>query len=100
MDGSVWRDAPGYWESMVYPAYVQASAGLFEGGDVEQGAVVVPAPNAASDAGVQGEWAGEGETGGARAVAGLVLIEPLEMTMEDMVGRVCEMLIAEAAREI
>ncbi|KZP34373.1 P-loop containing nucleoside triphosphate hydrolase protein [Athelia psychrophila] len=69
-EGSAWCDPPGYWEAIIYPAYVQASAGLFEGSDVEHG-------------------------GGARAVAGLLLIELLEMKMDEVVERVFEVLIKE-----
>lgn len=94
-EGSLWRDPPGYWESIVYPAYVQSSAGLFEGGDVEHGELAIPPPNAAAESCVEGEWEGEGAAGGARAVAGLLLIELLEMTMDEVVERVCDVLIKE-----
>ncbi|KZP22146.1 P-loop containing nucleoside triphosphate hydrolase protein [Athelia psychrophila] len=97
--GTFWRDPPGYWDSIAYPAYVQSSAGLFERGDVEHGGVAIPSPNSASESesSVQGhgEWAGEGETGSARAVAGLLLIDPLKMQMDEVAERVCAVLINE-----
>ncbi|KAG9007551.1 ribosylnicotinamide kinase [Tulasnella sp. JGI-2019a] len=36
-DGSLWRDPPNYWEQIVWPSYVRAHQGIFEGGDVEHG---------------------------------------------------------------
>ncbi|KAF8906472.1 P-loop containing nucleoside triphosphate hydrolase protein [Gymnopilus junonius] len=36
-EGSLWRDPPGYWDDVVYPAYVEAHKDLFEDGDVEHG---------------------------------------------------------------
>lgn len=57
--------------------------------------MAIPPPNAAADPSVEGEWEGEGETGGARAVAGLLLIELLEMKMDEVVERVFEVLIKE-----
>ncbi|KZP06119.1 P-loop containing nucleoside triphosphate hydrolase protein [Athelia psychrophila] len=68
--GTFWRDPPGYWDSIAYPAYVQSSAGLFERGDVEHG-------------------------GSARAVAGLLLIDLLKMQMDEVAERVCAVLINE-----
>ncbi|KZT56716.1 P-loop containing nucleoside triphosphate hydrolase protein [Calocera cornea HHB12733] len=38
-ENTLWRDPPGYFEQIVWPAYVQAHRALFEGGDVE-GALV------------------------------------------------------------
>ncbi|KAF7973425.1 hypothetical protein HWV62_15104 [Athelia sp. TMB] len=92
-DGSLWRDPPHYWEDIVYPAYVQASAGLFVGGDVEHGDVAAPSPDPPSD--YAGEWQGEGESGGARPVPGLLLIEAVETGMDAMVECVCAVLIRE-----
>lgn len=36
-DGSVWQDPPFYWDQLVYPAYVNAHAELFDDRDVEHG---------------------------------------------------------------
>jgi len=89
-EGALWRDPPHYWEDIVWPAYVQASAGLFVNGDVENGAAA-SAPQVESTA--EGEWQGEGETGGARPVKDLLLVEALKMSMDEMVDRVCEVLV-------
>ncbi|KAJ7039171.1 P-loop containing nucleoside triphosphate hydrolase protein [Mycena alexandri] len=66
-EGTLWRDPPNYWEQIVYPAYVDANRDVFEDGDVEKGA----------------------PTG---KVAGLVLLESLEMSMGDAVDRSCEVV--------
>ncbi|KAJ7723694.1 hypothetical protein B0H16DRAFT_1333947 [Mycena metata] len=66
-EGALWHDPPNYWEQIVYPAYVDAHRDVFKGGDVEKGA----------------------STG---EVAGLVLLESLEMSIGDMVNRSCEVV--------
>ncbi|KAI8992868.1 P-loop containing nucleoside triphosphate hydrolase protein [Trametes punicea] len=66
-EGSLWRDPPNYWEQIVWPAYVEAHQGILENGDVEHGK-----PNG--------------------KVPGLVLLEGLELSMTDMVDRVCGVL--------
>ncbi|ORX40513.1 P-loop containing nucleoside triphosphate hydrolase protein [Kockovaella imperatae] len=37
--GDVWTDPPGYFDKIVYPAYVKGHRHMFEDGDVEQGDV-------------------------------------------------------------
>ena len=66
-EGSLWRDPPHYWEQIVWPAYVAAHEQILENGDVEHGK-----PNG--------------------RVRGLLLIEGLEMSMTEMVDRVCNVL--------
>ncbi|KAH9847182.1 P-loop containing nucleoside triphosphate hydrolase protein [Lenzites betulinus] len=66
-EGSLWRDPPNYWEQIVWPAYVEAHAGIVENGDVELGK-----PNG--------------------TVSGLILLDGLELSMGDMVDRVCGVL--------
>ncbi|KAL1945990.1 hypothetical protein VTO73DRAFT_1992 [Trametes versicolor] len=66
-EGSLWRDPPNYWEQIVWPAYVAAHEGIVENGDVERGQ-----PNG--------------------KVAGLVLLDGLDLSMSDMVDRVCGVL--------
>ncbi|KAJ6558488.1 P-loop containing nucleoside triphosphate hydrolase protein [Mycena vulgaris] len=66
-EGTLWRDPPLYWEQIVYPAYVDANRDVFENGDVETGA-----PSG--------------------KVAGLVLLESLEMSMGEAVSRSCEVI--------
>ncbi|KAG6897724.1 hypothetical protein C0992_011934 [Termitomyces sp. T32_za158] len=62
-EGSLWRDPPGYWEQIVYPAYVDAHRDVFVDGDVEKG--------------LAGEKA-----------KGLMVIDSLEMSMDKAV---CEL---------
>jgi nicotinamide/nicotinate riboside kinase len=69
-EGSRWRDPPGYWQNIVYPAYEEANKHFFEGGDVEQGSL--------------------SEMGKAQ---GLMLIEGLEMNMGEIVGSVCKSIV-------
>ncbi|KAH7912288.1 P-loop containing nucleoside triphosphate hydrolase protein [Hygrophoropsis aurantiaca] len=66
-EGTMWKDPPQYWEHIVYPAYVDAHAPMFENGDVENGNYV------------------DG------TVRGLVVLDG-NMTMEEMVERSCEVL--------
>ena len=73
---------------------MQASAGLFVGGDVERGDVASLLPDTERSY-VGGEWQGDGASGGARPVAGLLLIEAVETGMDAMVERVCAVLIRE-----
>ncbi|KAA1476809.1 P-loop containing nucleoside triphosphate hydrolase protein [Dentipellis sp. KUC8613] len=64
-EGGFWRDPPGYFEQLVWPAYVAAHEGIFENHDVVHGAPTLP---------------------------GLVLIEPLELPMDAVIERCCEEL--------
>ena len=64
-EGALWRDPPGYWEDIVWPAYVEAHAELFEGGDVESGRQI-------------------GEK-----VPNLTLLETLKMSMSEAVEKSC-----------
>lgn len=34
----MWQDPPGYWDSIIWPAYVRAHEKMFQRGDVENGA--------------------------------------------------------------
>ncbi|GMK56775.1 hypothetical protein CspeluHIS016_0306150 [Cutaneotrichosporon spelunceum] len=38
--GTVWMDPPGYFDNIVYPAYVKAHTAVFKDGDVEEGDVL------------------------------------------------------------
>jgi hypothetical protein len=67
--GGFQQDPPGYWEKCVWPAYLSAHAPLFVDGDVETGAI--------------------------DPQQGIELFETQEMTMDDMVNRVCERIYAE-----
>ncbi|KAG5646838.1 hypothetical protein DXG03_002215 [Asterophora parasitica] len=73
-EGSLWRDPPGYWEQIVYPAYVDAHRDVFIDGDIETGA--------------PGEKA-----------KGLILLESLTMDMGEAVSRVCGVL-EDVARQL
>ncbi|KAJ7287751.1 P-loop containing nucleoside triphosphate hydrolase protein [Mycena rebaudengoi] len=66
-EGTLWRDPPQYWEQVVYPAFVNAHREAFVGGDVEHG-------------------------GPSSKVAGLVLLESLEIEMGEAVDRCCEVI--------
>lgn len=62
-DDSFWKDPPGVFDNIVWPAYVKANAPLFVNSDIESGAH--------------------------RADAGLLLLEAKELNMSDMFERVC-----------
>lgn len=73
-EGALWRDPAGYWENIVYPAYVDAHKEVFENGDVEHGK---PTPK----------------------IEGLVLLETLDISITDAVERCCQVIkgVAEKA---
>lgn len=73
VEGSLWKDPPNYWEQIVYPAYVEAHQGLFEGGDVEHGK-----PKSSSES--------------TPRVDDLFLIEGTEIGMAEMLDRCCKIL--------
>jgi nicotinamide/nicotinate riboside kinase len=66
-EGTLWRDPPGYWEDIVYPAYRDAHKDIFMDGDVENGQLT-------------------------SNVNGLILIEGLEVSMSDAVEQCCSVL--------
>ncbi|KAI0288107.1 hypothetical protein BC826DRAFT_1093141 [Russula brevipes] len=72
-EGAFWKDPPGYFEQLVYPAYIDANRSMFTDGDVERGSPLLP---------------------------GLVLIEPLQMGMDDIVARCCEELVSVLRRPL
>ncbi|PPQ96821.1 hypothetical protein CVT26_006222 [Gymnopilus dilepis] len=66
-EGSLWRDPPGYWDDVVYPAYVEAHKDLFEGGDVEHGKPT-------------------------NKIKDLTLLESLDISMTEAVDRCCRVI--------
>lgn len=70
VEGELWRDPPGYWEDIVYPAYIEAHQDLFTDGDVENGKLT-----------------------GAK-VEDLVLLETLNMTMSEAVTQSCSTIMS------
>ena len=67
-EGALWRDPPGYWENIVYPAYLEAHQELFVEGDTEKGNL------------------------SGKKVENLMLLETLQMTMTEAVGQSCEVI--------
>jgi len=41
-EGSFWQDPPGYWDNIVWPAYLKAHRKIFQNSDVEHGQPLVP----------------------------------------------------------
>lgn len=66
-EGTFWKDPPEYFEKLVYPAYVDAHRSMFTDADVEHGSTLLP---------------------------GLMVIEALQLSMDDMVALSCEELLA------
>lgn len=88
-EGTVWQDPPGYFEHVIWPAYVLAHRALFANGDVEQG----------EPAHVDKDAEGDGQ-----AVCDLVLLNSdNETSMEAVVDAACaaieRQLMAEPAGE-
>lgn len=72
-DGGVWRDPPHYWEKAIWPAYTRAHKHIFEGGDVIEGI-----PN--------------------ETIKNIMLFEPTETRVEDMVDVIVENVINVSAK--
>jgi len=64
-----WQDPPGYWEDIIYPAFLDAHKDIFMDGDVEHGQLT-------------------------STVNGLILIESLEISMSNAVEKCCSVLKA------
>lgn len=65
-EGALWRDPPGYWDDIVYPAYVDAHRELFDHDNVETGRL-------------------SGEK-----VPDLVLLETLQISLSEAVTKSCD----------
>lgn len=76
VEGALWRDPPGYWEDIVWPAYVDAHKDLFIDGNVESG-----------------QLSGE-------KVPNLVLLETLQMSPTDSVAKSCDVIRAFLERKV
>lgn len=50
-NGEVWQDPPFYFDQIVWPAYLEAHAGMFECGDPEHGKAIAPQNDEAPDGG-------------------------------------------------
>jgi nicotinamide/nicotinate riboside kinase len=72
-EGTFWKDPPEYFENLAYPAYVDAHRSMFTDADVEHGSTLLP---------------------------GLVVIEALQLSMDDMVAQSCEELLAVLRRSV
>ncbi|KDQ26707.1 hypothetical protein PLEOSDRAFT_1044152 [Pleurotus ostreatus PC15] len=72
-EGEVWKDPPHYWEKIVWPAYLRAHKGLFEGEDV-----------------VAGNLSGQ--------VEDLILFESTKVEMKDMVEAVMKKVVDASAQ--
>ncbi|PKI82618.1 Pob3p [Malassezia vespertilionis] len=69
-NGSVWHDPPFYFDEIVWPAYLEAHAAMFENNDVETGAPLTASPADRHDGGpVQHLVVIEGESMAPEAVA-------------------------------
>ncbi|KDQ06486.1 hypothetical protein BOTBODRAFT_193029 [Botryobasidium botryosum FD-172 SS1] len=69
-----WVTYPAYWDQLVYPAYVRAHNDLFEAGDIEHGKL-------------------------SGKIQGLLLLEPVEVDMSQMVDAICQHVLR-AANEV
>ncbi|KAL9939986.1 hypothetical protein V8E36_000691 [Tilletia maclaganii] len=119
---SVWSDPPGYYDNVVWPAYVLAHKGMFENEDVERGALRPPSTSSpqpispqangdASDPAYIQAVQQEGPAGG--PVRDLIILDerhedseqrsahPAQaVSMADMVDRACQAILQRASREI
>lgn len=84
----MWVDPPYYFPEIVYPAYIRAHAHLFENDDVEHGRLIEFSDDAAAVAVGQTQAPDYGAP-----VANLVLIDPLEMSVEELLARACTTIL-------
>ncbi|KAH7096658.1 P-loop containing nucleoside triphosphate hydrolase protein [Auriculariales sp. MPI-PUGE-AT-0066] len=91
-EGEMWVDPPYYFDGIVYPAYVKAFGHLFENGDVESGNLK-PDTTVTSAAGRSSDGTHpESQTTGA-PVPGLVLMDALKMSADDLLDWACRELV-------
>ncbi|KAK0550947.1 ribosylnicotinamide kinase [Tilletia horrida] len=118
---NLWSDPPGYYDNIVWPAYVLAHKGMFENEDVEKGALLQPQPpetsasqsnsnrsasgNGEAESSLSEAVAKEGPPGG--PVRGLIILDERHednngssaeipgqaVTMAEMVDRACSEII-------
>ena len=93
IEGAFWKDPPSYFEQLVYPAYLDAHRDMFT-------VSICPSPLPfliyaltinAQDSDVEG---------GSPLLQGLVLIEPLQMNMDDIVALCCRELVSALRRPL
>lgn len=70
----MWQDPPGYFDDVVWPAYVLAHEQMFSGQDVERGDVV----KVDKDSNEQGA-----------PISNLILLEADQMSLDELVERSC-----------
>jgi nicotinamide/nicotinate riboside kinase len=91
-EGTFWKDPPGYFEQLVYPAYVDAHRNMFS---VRICALTAALFNDAHENAQNGDV-----EGGSPLLPGLLLIEPLQMSMDDLVPRCCEEIVSVIRRSL
>lgn len=85
-EGEFWKDPPGYFEQLVYPAYTDAHSAIF--------AVCIPRFHHKPLFACSRKPQGADVENGSPSLPGLKLIEPLQMTMDDIVTGCCEELVS------
>ena len=92
-EGAFWKDPPGYFEQLVYPAYVDGHRDMFTVRRMHASLLTswqVCSQNA-QDGDVEG---------GSPLSRGLVFIEPLQMGMDDVIERCCGELVSVLRRPL
>lgn len=77
-DGEVWEDPPFYFDEIVWPAYLEAHAKMFENSDVEHGALLPTSDENNTDGG---------------PVKDLVLIEAEALQKEGVTDQACQAVL-------
>lgn len=78
-DGEVWEDPPFYFDEIVWPSYLEANAGIFEQGDVENGKALVPTHDDAADGG---------------PVQYLAVVEAESSTKQEVASHACNVILS------
>jgi nicotinamide/nicotinate riboside kinase len=86
-EGEFWQDPPGYFEQLVYPAYTDAHRAMFA-------VCILPVTAANFHLRAHAKLQDADVENGSPLLPGLKLIEPLQMTMDDIVTSSCEELVS------
>lgn len=91
-EGVPWKDPPGYFEHVAYPAYIDAHRNMFT-------VRICVSPMPFLICALTNTQNGDVE-GGSPLLPGLVLIEPLQMSMDDVFARCCREVVSVLRRPL
>lgn len=106
-EDSFWKDPPGIFDKVVWPAYVQAHSHLFEEGDVEWGSLTLePWTAALKEQDQEQEQPQHSTTTSSmtrptlKPAKDVVLLEEGELSMQEIFDKACEVIYRHAANMV